>query len=115
MTRVVPTLLGVTTFPEIVATPGRDEVKIHVPGEVEVGTFKLNEVTLSREIVTSENGPTVGLRAVISKVLVVVALVYVLVANCVALMVIVPASNKVTMFPFIVATVYPLRTLLDRE
>ena len=47
MTRVVPTLLGVTTFPEIVATPGRDEVKIHVPGEVEVGTFKLNEVTLS--------------------------------------------------------------------
>ena len=75
MITVVPIPLGVTTLPATLATPGSDEVKVHAPGEFEVGTFRLNEVTLSLDIDRSENAPTVGLMAVICSVFVVLALV----------------------------------------
>ena len=73
MITVVPTPFGVTNVPLTEATLGTEEVNCHGPGEVEVGAFKLNVPTLSRETIISEKAPTAGLMAVIWRVLVVLA------------------------------------------
>ena len=111
---VVPTPIGVTRAPEIVATLGLEDENCQGPGEVEEGTFKLNDPMLSRETVRSGKGPIRGLMAVICKVLLVEAERKVLVLCCMAFMVMVPASTKLTIFPESEAIVYPLTTLLER-
>ena len=70
---VVPTPMGVTSVPETLAIPGSDEEILQEPGEVDVGSFKLNDPTLSRETERSANDPKRGLVAVITREVCVVA------------------------------------------
>lgn len=95
---VVPTPIGVTIEPTTEAILGSEEVTLQAPGEFDDGSFRLNEPTLSRETVISAKGPTVGLVAVMRSVVVTVAGLYEVVADCVALIVMEPPSCNVTIF-----------------
>ena len=81
--------------PVALATLELLEVKLQTPVLLDVGGVRAREETLSFAIVTLVNEPMVGFGAVIVSVVDAVALFQLLVANWVALMVIVPASSKV--------------------
>ena len=81
MITVVPNPASVTTVPTTVATDGVEEVKVQVPGDVEVGNFMLREVTLPPKNEASSNGPITGLVAVIVSVFFIEVCKKVLVAN----------------------------------
>ena len=85
--------------PEIVATPGELEVNDQPPTELDVGGVKSTFEMLSLEKVIFVNVPSVGATAVIVRSIVVFAVNHSAVAPCVAVMVTLPPSSKLTLFP----------------
>ena len=65
---VFPKPTSVTTVPITVATDGSEEAKVHVPGEVDVGSLMFREVMPPPENEPSSKGPSTGLSAVIASV-----------------------------------------------
>ena len=98
---VVPIFRGVRTRPEIVATAGWLEVRIHDPDDVDVGVTRFTLATLSKVMTKLVKVPTVGVSAKIVNFIEIVADFHWEVAACAAATVISPPSCKVTVLSII--------------
>ncbi|CAB4845674.1 unannotated protein [freshwater metagenome] len=95
----VPSPTGFNVVPVIVATARLDDVKVHGPGEVDVGAISVTLPTLSFIRVRFPKVPSTGAIATIVSDIFVVALVNRRVFDCVAVISTTPPSNKVTTLP----------------
>ena len=95
--------LGVNTFPTKVATFESAIVKVHAPAEFEVGLVRFKFETLSFAIVILVNVPSVFGKLVTVKVVLTSPPNQFVVADCIAVIVAVPASKNVNVSPDTVA------------
>ena len=100
---MVPILLGVKTLPTKVAIFEFAIVKVQAPGEFEVGFTRFKLETLSLAIVILVNVPSVFGKLVTVKVVLTSPLNQFVVADCIAVIVVVPASKNVIVSPDTVA------------
>jgi len=100
---VVPMLFGVKTFPAKVATEVFAIENVQAPGELDVGSIKFKFETLSFAIVISVNVPRVFGKLVTVKVVVASPPNQFALADCIAVIVAVPASRNVRVSPETVA------------
>ena len=96
--------LGVKTFPTKVAIFEFAIVKVQAPAEFEVGSIKFKLETLSFAIVILVNVPSFFGKLVTVKVVFTSPPNQFVVADCIAVIVVVPASKNVNVSPDTVAT-----------
>ena len=100
---VVPMFFGVKTFPTKVAIEVFSIENVQAPGELEVGSIKFKVETLSFAIVISVNVPRIFGKLVTVKDAVASPPSQFALADCVAVIVVVPASKNVRASPDTVA------------
>ena len=100
---VVPIFFGVKTLPTKVATVESAIVNVHEPDEFEVGSVKFKFETLSFAIVILVKVPSIFGKLVTVKVVLTSPPNQFVVADCVAVIVVVPASKNVSVSPDTVA------------
>ena len=100
---MVPIFLGVNTFPTKVAIVEFAIVNVQAPAEFEVGFTRFKLETLSFAIVILVNVPSVFGKLVTVKVVLTSPLNQFVVADCIAVIVVVPASKNVIVSPDTVA------------
>jgi hypothetical protein len=96
----VPRANGVKVVPlVIVATEGLEEVKVQAPGDSEEGAVSVKLATLSFMIVMLPNVPIIGSSAMTVSAIRVYVLFQFDAILCMAVIVTVPPSSKVTVLP----------------